>query len=152
LRILYDVFGESAPRERSLDHLSGYRGSRPVRIGNAARSQLQLDVYGEVIDAAAQYVFHGGRLDRERQKALIGFGKGGSKHWREADEGIWEPRSGRAHHTHSKLLCWTALDRLSSLHSKGLLPGAPVDRYQEQSELIRREIRQSAWNSDLQSY
>jgi GH15 family glucan-1,4-alpha-glucosidase len=152
LRILYDIFGESAPRERSLDHLSGYRGSRPVRIGNAARSQLQLDVYGEVIDAAAQYVFHGGRLDREMQKALIGFGNEVVKRWREPDEGIWEPRSARAHHTHSRLLCWTALDRLISLYRKGLLPGAPLDRYHEHSELIGREIQQFGWNSDLGSY
>lgn len=152
LRILYTVYGERAPRERILDHLSGYKASQPVRIGNAARDQLQLDVYGEVIDAAAQYAFHGGQLDREMQKALIGYGDYVLHHWQLPDEGIWEPRTGRQHHTHSRLLCWTALDRLTSLYNLGLLRGAPVDRYHHDRELIRDEIERRAWNQQLRSY
>jgi GH15 family glucan-1,4-alpha-glucosidase len=95
--------------------LRGYKRSAPVRIGNAARDQLQLDVYGEVIDAAAQYAFRGGTLDREMQKVLVGLGNYVVKHWNLPDEGIWEPRNGRTNHTHSRLLCWTALDRLATL-------------------------------------
>jgi len=114
LHILYTVFGNRAPREWK-SGLRGYRGSSPVRIGNAARDQLQLDVYGEVIDAAAQYAFHGGNLDLAMQKALAGFGDYVLGHWQLPDEGIWEPRTGRTHHTHSRLLCWTSLDRLLTL-------------------------------------
>jgi GH15 family glucan-1,4-alpha-glucosidase len=152
LRILYTVYGERAPRERNLDHLSGYKGSRPVRIGNAARDQLQLDVYGEVIDAAAQYAFHGGQLDREMQKALLGYADYVVHHWQLPDQGIWEPRTGQQHHTHSRLLCWTALDRLTTLYDRGLLRGAPVDIYRHNTELMRREIERRAWNQQLQSY
>ena len=151
LRVVYTVYGELAPRERILE-LEGYKGSRPVRIGNAARHQFQLDLYGEVIDAAAQYAFHGRELDRTMQKVLIGFGNYVVKHWELPDEGIWEPRTGREHHTHSRLLCWTALDRLISLHKQGLLGGAQVDVYKQNSELIQRQIQQRGWNQQLQSY
>ena len=151
LRVAYTVYGELAPRERILQ-LEGYKGSRPVRIGNAARKQFQLDVYGEVIDAAAQYAFHGRELDRTMQNALIGFGNYVVKHWELPDEGIWEPRAGREHHTHSRLLCWTALDRLISLHKQGLLGGVPVDVYKQNSEFIQRQIQQRGWNQQLQSY
>jgi GH15 family glucan-1,4-alpha-glucosidase len=152
LRILYSLFGESPPAEKTLDHLCGYKNSRPVRIGNAARDQVQLDVYGEVIDAAAQYAFHGGGLDREMQKALIGFGNYVASHWNEPDQGIWEPRSGPQHHTHSRLLCWTALDRLISLQEKGALRGAPLELYKKNAEEIRKQIRERAWNEQMQSY
>ena len=152
LRILYDVYGEVAGKEKILGYLSGFQGSRPVRVGNDARKQLQLDVYGEVIDAAAQYAYHGRRLDREMQKVLIGFGNYVVKHWQEPDEGIWEPRTGREEHTHSKLLCWTALDRLVALHDRGLLRGAPVETFQRNCEAIRKQIEQRAWNKELNSY
>jgi GH15 family glucan-1,4-alpha-glucosidase len=152
LRILYDVHGERPPRERILDHLRGYRDSRPVRVGNAAADQLQLDVYGEVIDAAAQFVRQGGALDRETGRLLRGLGEYVCGIWRTADEGIWEPRSGRAHHTHSRLLCWTALDRLLELHAKGHLDGTPVDRFRRERALIRKEIEERAWNAALGSY
>ena len=152
LRILYDVYGEVAGRERILDQFQGFHNSRPVRVGNGARKQFQLDVYGEVIDAAAQYAYHGRVLDREMQKVLIGFGNYVVKHWEEPDEGIWEPRTGREHHTHSRLLCWTALDRLVTLHKRGLLKGAPVEIYRQNSGAIRRQIEQRGWNSELGSY
>jgi GH15 family glucan-1,4-alpha-glucosidase len=152
LRILYTIYGDKAPVERELEYLSGYRESRPVRVGNAARDQLQLDVHGEVIDAAAQFAFHGGHLDREMQRTLIGFGNYVVKNWDQPDEGIWEPRSGRENHTHSRLLCWTAMDRLVRLSERGLLRGAPVEVYKHHSDLIRRQIETRGWNERLQSY
>jgi len=152
LRILYSLYGDKAPVERELEHLTGYCGSRPVRIGNAAREQLQLDVYGEVIDAAAQFAFHGGHLDREMQGALIGFGDYVAKNWDQPDEGIWEPRSGRENHTHSRLLCWTAMDRLVRLCERGMLQGAPIENYKRISNSIRRQIEERAWNEQMQSY
>jgi GH15 family glucan-1,4-alpha-glucosidase len=152
LRILYTVYGNPPPKEQESKTLGGYRGSKPVRIGNAARDQLQLDVYGEVVDAAAQFAFHGGELNREMQKALAGFGDYVAKHWDLPDEGIWEPRTGRRNHTHSRLLCWTALDRLISLSERGKLKGVPLDEYKKQAEAIRQQIQRRAWNDRLQSY
>ena len=152
LRILYSLYGHNAPVERELEYLSGYRGSRPVRVGNAAREQLQLDVYGEVIDAAAQFAFHGGHLDPTMQKVLIGLGNYVVKNWDQPDEGIWEPRFGRQNHTHSRLLCWTAMDRLVRLSERGMLRGAPVEAYKKTSESIRHQIEGRAWNERLQSY
>ena len=152
LRILYTVFGQLAPRERELSYLTGYSESSPVRIGNDARKQLQLDVYGEVIDASAQYGQASGAFDRSTQKVLIGFGKYVAKSWNQPDEGIWEPRSGRRNNTHSRLLCWTALDRLLAMGEKGLLAGVPRDWFMRERELIREQIQQRAWNNDLKSY
>jgi GH15 family glucan-1,4-alpha-glucosidase len=152
LHILYDVYGNRPRPEQALDHLSGYRGSRPVRVGNAAVDQLQLDVYGEVIDAAARFVRHHGTLDRETQRMLRAFGEYVCRNWRRPDEGIWEPRSGRAHHTHSRLLCWTALDRLLELHTQGHLCHIPVQEFGENRELIRRELQERAWSRQLGSY
>jgi GH15 family glucan-1,4-alpha-glucosidase len=152
LRILYSLYGNQPPKERTSNVLRGYRGSNPVRIGNAARDQVQLDVYGEVVDAAAQFAFHGGELDREMQKVLVGFGDYVAKHWDSADQGIWEPRTRPRNHTHSRLLCWTALDRLISLSDQGKLKRAPVDEYKKQAEAIRQQIQRRAWNEKLQSY
>ncbi len=152
LRILYTVFGENAPPERELPELRGYLDSRPVRIGNQARSQLQLDVYGEVVDAAAQFAFQGHRFDRTTQRVLVDIGKYVAANWRQPDEGIWEPRNGREPHTHSRLLCWTALDRLITLAGDGSLAGAPVEQFVREREAIRREIHDSAWNPELRSY
>ena len=152
LRILYTVFGNPAPKERESKVLRGYRGSTPVRIGNAARDQLQLDVYGEIVDAAAQYAFHGGTLDRETQKALVGLGNYVVKHCQTPDHGIWEPRMEPRHHTHSRLLCWTALDRLVSLCEQGKLSRAPVDEYRKHRDALHREIAVRGWNERLRSY
>ncbi|HKW19181.1 MAG TPA: glycoside hydrolase family 15 protein [Terriglobales bacterium] len=152
LRILYTVYGNPPPAERESAVLRGYRGSSPVRIGNAATEQVQLDVYGEVVDAAAQYAFHGGHLDREMQKVLVGFGNYVVKHWDRPDQGIWEPRTGPRPHTHSRLLCWVALDRLISLAEQGKIKGAPVDDYKHQVDAIRRQIHYRAWNTRLRSY
>lgn len=151
LRILYDVYGRSPPRERTLA-LEGYRHARPVRVGNAAVEQLQLDVHGEVIDAATQLVRRGGRLDREVQRTLIAWGNHVCRGWNRADEGIWEPRTGRAHHTHSRVLCWVALDRLLALNAAGHLPGAPVEQLERNRDQIRAQVQERAWNPRLGSY
>jgi GH15 family glucan-1,4-alpha-glucosidase len=152
LRILYDVYGNMPEGEQILSHLGGYRGSRPVRIGNAAIGQLQLDVYGEVIDATTHFVRTGGTLDRETERMLCAFGEYVCRHWNEPDEGIWEPRSGKGHNTHSRVLCWTALDRLLQLHATGYLQRAPVAEFRTTRELIRKDVAERAWNTDIDSY
>jgi GH15 family glucan-1,4-alpha-glucosidase len=151
LQILYDVYGEAQLPEKQLDHLEGYRGSRPVRVGNKAAEQVQLDVYGEVVDAVHQYVIRGGRIDRATGRLLVGLGNTVSKIWRDPDEGIWEPRSGQHQHTHSKVMCWVALDRLIALHDDGHLK-APVDAYRRERDEIRRVVEAHGWNPSLESY
>jgi GH15 family glucan-1,4-alpha-glucosidase len=126
--------------------------SRPVRVGNDARHQLQLDVYGEVIDASAQFGDRKGRFDRVTQKVLIGLGKYVARKWDQPDEGIWEPRSGRENNTYSRLLCWTALDRLLALDEKGVISGVPREEFTLQRERIREQVEARAWNPRLQSY
>ena len=151
LQILYDVYGESRLPEKELQHLKGYAGSRPVRVGNDAARQLQLDTYGEVIDASYQYAVRGGALDRKTQKMLAGLGKTVCQRWREPDEGIWEPRGGRQHHTHSRVTCWVALDRLIKLHEMGRLRET-VPKFAKEREAIREEIERRGYNEQLRSY
>ncbi len=151
LRILYDVYGRSPPREREVG-LAGYAGSRPVRKGNAAKDQVQLDVYGEVVDAAAQLVRRGVQLDRETRRMLTAFGEYVCRHWREADEGIWEPRTGARQHTYSKALCWVALDRLLELHRSGHLPRVRADRLACERAELRRAIERRGYSRVLGSY
>jgi GH15 family glucan-1,4-alpha-glucosidase len=152
LRVLYDVHGNTPPPERLLDRLAGYRGSRPVRIGNAAKDQRQLDVYGEVIDAVTHFIKEGGTLDRATEGLLRELGEYVCRHWDEPDEGIWEPRSGQADHTHSRVLGWAALDRLLQLHDQGHLGQAPAARFRENRDAIRRQVERRAWNPSLESY
>jgi len=110
LQILYDVFGEARLPERELEHLEGYRGSRPVRAGNNAYNQFQLDVYGEVIGAMEEAVNRGEKLDRDRKRLVHRLAEQVVKRWREPDDGIWEKRGGRRQHIHSKIMAWSALD------------------------------------------
>jgi GH15 family glucan-1,4-alpha-glucosidase len=151
IQVLYDVYGESHLPERTLDHLAGYAGSRPVRIGNDAHNQLQLDIYGEVLDAAHQFALRGGRLDRSTGRFLVGLGETVCRRWREPDEGIWEVRGGRRHHTYSKAMCWVALDRLIDLHGARHL-SAPVDRFRTVRDEIRQAIERSGYSEERKSY
>jgi GH15 family glucan-1,4-alpha-glucosidase len=152
LRVLYDVYGKAPAAERILEELAGHQRSRPVRVGNAAAAQRQLDVYGEVIDAVTHFVRAGGTLDRDTERMLCAFGEYVCRHWEEPDEGIWEPRSGRAQNTHSRVLCWTALDRLLQLHADGHVRRVPVTKFQENRERIRRVIEARGWNTGIGSY
>ena len=152
LRVLYDVHGNEPPREQTLDRLAGHHGSRPVRIGNLAVEQWQLDVYGEVIDSVIHFLQAGGTLDRETEGVLNAWGEYVCRHWDQPDEGIWEPRTGRAHHTHSRVLCWAALDRLLHLHEKDHIRWAPAGMFEKNRDMIRREVEGRSWNSSLQSY
>jgi GH15 family glucan-1,4-alpha-glucosidase len=152
LRVLYDLHGNKPSPERVLDRLAGYRESRPVRIGNAAAEQRQLDVYGEVIDAVTHLVREGGALDRETEGVLRAFGEYVCHHWDEPDEGIWEPRTGKANHTHSLVLCWVALDRLLHLHAQDHIRWAPAVKFEKCRDAIRRQVEARAWNAGLNSY
>ena len=151
LQVLYDVFGEAQLPESELPHLSGYANSRPVRVGNDAHGQLQLDVYGEVIDAVTRLATRDGHIDRDTARMLNGLGETVCRRWREPDEGIWEGRAGRFHHTHSKVLCWVALDRLIALHDTGRLR-IDRDRFRSERDAIRTAIETRGYNARLDSY
>jgi GH15 family glucan-1,4-alpha-glucosidase len=152
LQILYDVYGETRLRERELDHLEGFAGSRPVRVGNDARGQLQLDVYGELLDAVYEFVGRGGRLDRATRRLLAGFGDTVCRRWQEPDEGIWEVRGGRLHHTYSKAMCWVALDRLLKLDAQGHMLNISRQRFADTRTAIRDAIESRGYNESLRSY
>lgn len=115
LSILYNVFGETKIPEHRRPDLDGYRGSRPVRIGNAAHKQFQLDIYGEVVGALALYRKSGGEFDRDARNLISGIAHVIMKRWHEPDDGIWEVRSGRAQHVHSKVMAWVGLDLIIEL-------------------------------------
>ena len=110
LQMLYDVFGEAHVPEKTLDHLDGYRGSRPVRIGNAAHGQFQLDVYGEVLGAVEEATRRGEMLDRDVQHLLRRLTEIVCRRWQEPDAGIWEKRGEPRQHVHGKVMAWSALD------------------------------------------
>lgn len=152
LQVVYSVYGEAKLPEHELPHLAGHAGSRPVRTGNDAHGQLQLDVYGEVLDAAMRYARAGGQIDRGALRMLDGLGRTVRSLWRTPDEGIWEGRSGRSHHTYSKVLCWVALARLLELHERS--GAAPEDAAQVRAEMeeIRKDIEARGYNENIQSY
>lgn len=151
LGVVYDVFGRMDLGERELAHLSGYRRSKPVRIGNAAQKQMQLDVYGGVIAAAWEFATNCGSLQRDQCNLLAGFGRTVRDCWREPDHGIWEIRDRKRHYTFSKLMCWTALDRLLALQrSHGL--HVATDRFEEERSAIAETIETKGFNEELASY
>lgn len=152
LRVVYDVFGESPPPEQVLPHLEGYCKSRPVRVGNAASEQMQLDVYGELIEAVSHFFEKTEKLDHDVQGMLRGIGEYVSEHWREPDNGIWEERDQLRPYTHSRLMCWVALDRLVQMHARGQLLGLDAVRCAAERENIRKEIEQHAWNPRVAGY
>jgi len=152
LYVLYDVYGETRLPERELDHFEGFAGSRPVRIGNDARGQLQLDVYGELLDAVYEFIQRGGRLDRATRRMLVGFGETVCRRWQEPDEGIWEIRGERLHHTYSKALCWVALDRLLKLDDQGHMLKIPRQRFETNRAAIREAVESRGYNESLGSY
>lgn len=136
LQLMYGIGGERRLTEIELPELEGYQGSRPVRIGNGAHDQFQLDVYGEILDSAHIYRRGGGDVDPEYWSYLRRVVSFVIEHWREPDEGIWETRSGRQQFVFSKVMCWVALDRAIRAASELHLSG-DIDRWSE----VRSEIR-----------
>lgn len=153
LQVVYSVYGHSnLKEEKTIDWLSGYRNSRPVRIGNKADVQFQLDVYGEVLDAYYTYAPLVKEFDRASRKFIVGLGNVICKLWNEPDNGIWEIRSSGVHHTHSKVMAWVGLDRLIKLCNKYNWKEASQENFKDTLTLIRNEVEQSGYNSQLKSY
>jgi GH15 family glucan-1,4-alpha-glucosidase len=150
-QIMYGIGGQRRIIEQELDWLPGYAGSQPVRIGNAAYEQFQLDVYGEVMDVLHQARIHGLDPDDHAwslQRNLLDYLE---SVWAEPDEGIWEVRGGRRHFTHSKVLAWVAFDRAVQAVERWGLDG-PVERWRGLRQEIHDEVCREAFNSDLNSF
>jgi GH15 family glucan-1,4-alpha-glucosidase len=152
LQIMYTIDGESRLPELSLDHLEGYRGSRPVRIGNAAFGQKQLDVYGEVLDAAHLYYERSGQSARPEWCDELRFMADETvRRWRETDQGIWEVRGGPRHFLHSKLMCWVALDRAARLAAR-LNMTQDVSGWLRARAEIRRAILEEGYSAEAGAF
>ncbi|WP_433243246.1 glycoside hydrolase family 15 protein [Streptosporangium sp. CA-135522] len=153
LQIMYGVGGERDLSERLLPHLTGWRGSAPVRVGNDAWRQRQIDVYGELLDAAHQLygdldgdTLRGrGRLDPLTRSFLVGVAETAARRWQEPDQSLWEVRGPSRHYLHSKLMCWVALDRAVALAPVLGATGRVAD-WSRVRERIREAILTQGWN------
>jgi GH15 family glucan-1,4-alpha-glucosidase len=151
LQVLYRLNGRAEANEKEL-LLAGYRGSRPVRIGNGASRQLQLDVYGEVLSAAALFAAAAGGLDRDHGRRLAEVADLVCELWREPDAGIWEVRSDASHFTQSKMMCAVALDHAIALAEAGQLPDEHVGRWRREIGLVRDFVENNCYSKSKRSY
>jgi GH15 family glucan-1,4-alpha-glucosidase len=145
LQIMYGIDGRHRLPEEILDHLEGYRRIGPVRIGNAAHAQLQLDIYGELMDSVYLFNKYGTPISHDLWVNLRRMLNWVCDHWEEPDDGIWEVRSGRQHFVYSKLMCWVALDRGLRLADKRSFP-AEREHWQRTRDAIYEEIMAKGWN------
>jgi GH15 family glucan-1,4-alpha-glucosidase len=151
LQVLYRTDGSPETPEIELDHLRGYMDSRPVRVGNAAQNQFQLDVYGELIDAIYLMSKYGDSLGFEEWNGRKKILKWLSENWNQPDEGIWEVRGGRKHFLHSRLMCWVAFDRAIRLGAKRSLAG-PFDWMEKTRDEITEDIHANFWDEELKTF
>ena len=150
LHTIYRVNGNPRLAERELQ-FAGYRGSRPVRLGNKSSKQLQLDVYGDVLDAILLYADCDGRIDRDTAKQVAEIADYVGTHWQEPDSGIWELRGEPQHYTQSKALCWVALDRASQLAERGIISDRR-ERWQPEAQAIKRFVHDRCWDDERNTF
>ncbi len=151
LSIMYPLRNDTAMKEIELDHLEGYQGSSPVRIGNEASVQLQLDIYGELIGAVHERLRLEERFDRDMSPFLESVADQACRRWREADFSIWEPRNGPAQFVYSKFMIWVALQRARDLHRLGLVSG-DVGRWKKTQQRVRNWVLNKGYDDDLKSF
>ncbi len=151
LQIMYGLAGERRLTETGLDLLPGYEGSRPVRVGNAAYDQMQIDVYGELVGAlhvGRKSMLEPSHASRQFQKVPLADLE---DKWRQPDESIWEVRGGRRHFTHSRLMAWVAFDRgIAAVEEFGL--DGSVDRWREVRDAVEADILEHGWNPEKRSF
>lgn len=148
---MYGINGRHDLSKEKLSHLAGYRNSWPVRIGNGAYDQLQLDIYGELMDSVYLYDKYGSPMAYQLWQKLIKLIDWVCNNWNQPDEGVWEVRSRKKHFLYSRLMCWVALDRGIRLARKRSLP-APLARWQSTRNDIYCDIHKNFWSRDLGAF
>jgi GH15 family glucan-1,4-alpha-glucosidase len=151
LQIMYGIDGRRDLQEEELDHLAGYRGSQPVRVGNGAYRQLQLDIYGEMLLFLERYDAEIEPIDLDFWSRLVTCVDWVSANWDREDEGVWEVRGGRRRFLYSRLMDWVALDRALRIAERRALP-APVARWREIRDVIHHEINTRFWDDGRRAY
>jgi GH15 family glucan-1,4-alpha-glucosidase len=145
LQVLYGLDGRHDVPEETLSHLEGYRGSLPVRIGNAAAGQMQLDLYGELMDSVYLYNKYGEPISYSLWRNMARLVDWVCRHWQEPDEGIWEVRGGRKEFVHSRLMCWVAVDRAIRIARDRSFPG-PISEWLRVRNAMYEDIMQNFWD------
>ena len=151
LNIMYRVDGSSDLSEEILEHWEGYRGSAPVRIGNGAADQLQLDIYGEALDSLYVADQHGVTAGHQGWLRICDLLDWVTENWDQPEEGIWETRGGRQDFTYGRLMCWVALDRgirLATAHGRP----APLERWHRERDAIYQQIMDRGWSPTRQAF
>jgi pentatricopeptide repeat protein len=151
LQIMYRVDGREELTEETLDHLEGYRGSAPVRIGNGAAQQVQLDIYGELIDSVYLYNKYGTPISHEAWEDVRRIVAWVGEHWDELDEGIWETRGGKQRFTYSRLMTWVAVERAIRMARQRGLPAEMV-RWLELRDTIYDQIMSRGWHEGRNAF
>jgi GH15 family glucan-1,4-alpha-glucosidase len=151
LQIMYGTDGRRDLTETVLSHWEGYRGSAPVRIGNGAQNQIQLDIYGELLDSIYLYNKYGEPISHDLWLQISRLIEWVCKNWDQPDEGIWEVRGGRQSLFYSRLMCWVAVDRALRLAEKRSFP-APLARWLAVRDSIYDQIHTDFWNNELQAF
>ena len=151
LQVLYRVDGSTDTPEDEVRGLRGYRGSSPVRIGNGAARQVQLDLYGGVLESIWLYVQDVGEIDGDTGKEVAKIADYVADHWRDRDSGIWEVRSETTHFVQSKAFCWVALDRACKLAERGLIPDR-CERWRATADEVRAFVEERGWDDERKTY
>jgi GH15 family glucan-1,4-alpha-glucosidase len=145
LQIMYGIDGRTDLPERELPHLEGYRGSAPVRVGNAAAGQLQLDIYGALMDSIYLYDKWGKPVSSDHWEAVCALVDWVCANWDQPDEGVWETRGGRKNFLYSRLMCWVAIERAMRMAAHRGLP-ADIPRWRTSRDTIYRQIMARGWS------
>ncbi|MFB4273985.1 MULTISPECIES: glycoside hydrolase family 15 protein [unclassified Nonomuraea] len=151
LQIMYGIDGRSDLPEHELNHLEGYRASAPVRIGNAAAGQLQLDIYGALIDSVYLYNKWGDPISSDRWDQVCTLVNWVCDNWDQPDEGIWETRGGRKNFVYSRLMCWVAIERAMRMAAQRGLP-ADIPRWRANRDTIYRDIMRQGWSERARAF
>ncbi|MFF7215157.1 glycoside hydrolase family 15 protein [Streptomyces sp. NPDC008238] len=152
LQIMFGVGGEHDLSERTLPHLRGWRDSRPVRVGNGAWCQQQIDVYGELLDAVHRLADQLDRIDDDTRRFLVACADAAAERWTEKDQGIWEVRGEPRHFLYSKVMCWTALDRAVRLAAPLGAPRAKVVGWRRTRDEIHRTVLREGWSEEAGAF
>ncbi len=151
LEVIYHVDGSRVTDETTLDHLEGYRNSRPIRVGSTNVGQLQLDIFGELMDSIYLYDKYGAPISYDDWNHLSELVEFVRKHWNQPDAGIWEARSATRKFLYSQVMCWVAIDRAIRLARKRSLP-APLSKWENTRDEIYKAVHTNLWNANRQAF